>query len=97
MPNTIQTVAKNYNIANKFRQNPRQHVYCFGSKMTLRSFTFNNSAILPRGDNGAVVNVEITYTGEITSGNWTLISIAVPDFDLVLKKLWGSTFFYFRR
>ena len=27
---------KNYNIANKLRQNPRRHVYCFDCKKALR-------------------------------------------------------------
>ena len=37
---------KNYNIANKFRQNPRRRVYCFDCKIPLRSFTFNSVEIL---------------------------------------------------
>ena len=55
----------NYNIHNKFQQTPGQHVYCFDWKMTLRPFTFNTSTILSHADYGALVKLEIIYTGEV--------------------------------
>ena len=65
MPKTIQIATKNYDMANKFRQNPRRHVCCFDCKMALRSFRFNNGAILPRADYRATIK-DITYTGDVT-------------------------------
>ena len=40
----------NYDIVNKFRQNPKQQVHCFDCKMGLKPFTFNNGAILSSAD-----------------------------------------------
>ena len=57
--------SNNCNIANKFRQNPKQHVYCFDCKIALKPFTFNNDAILPRVDYEAAVKLDITYIGEM--------------------------------
>ena len=39
----INSYDKNYDIANKFRQNPRRHVYCFDYKVTLRAFTMDDT------------------------------------------------------
>ena len=52
---------KNYNIANKFPQNPRQHVYCFDCKTALWLFTFSKGAILPSVKNRAVIKLEMMY------------------------------------
>ena len=46
---------ENYNIDNKFRQNPRRYVYSFDCKMP---FTFNNGTILPHVDYVATVNLD---------------------------------------
>ena len=54
--------------------------------MELRPFTFNNSAILPRVDYGAVVKLEITYSSEAPWTYLTLTSIRAPNFDFALKK-----------
>ena len=78
---------KNYNITNKFQLKPRWHVHCFDYKKLLRSFKFNNGAILPRSDYGAEIYVEITYICEEPWAILTLTSSATPSFDFVLKKL----------
>ena len=63
-----------------------RHVYCFDSKVAVRPLTFNNGAILLRGDYGTVVKQEITI-GEVPQKILTLTSIIVPSFNFVLKKL----------
>ena len=78
---------KNYIIANKFQLKPRWHVNCFDYKKELRSFKFNNDAILPRFDYGDEIYVEITYICEEPWAILTLRSSAKPSFDFVPKKL----------
>ena len=79
---------KSHNIANKFRQNPRRHVDCLDWKNNVfRLFIFSNGAILPRGDYGALVKLEVTYIGALPWAHLTLTSITAPSFDFVLKKL----------
>ena len=68
---------KNYNMAKKFLQNPRRHLYCFHCKLALRSFTFNNGAILPYVKYGAAVKLEVSYIGEVPGANLTLASICL--------------------
>ena len=76
---------KNYNIANKFRQNPRRHVHCFYCKMAPRPFTFNNGQISQSVNFRAAVKLEITYIDEVPGAYLTLASIKVPSFDFFLK------------
>ena len=64
MSSTIQIATTN--ITTSLINLDNRHVYCFDSRIALRSFTFNNGGILLRVDNGAALNLEITYNGEVT-------------------------------
>ena len=57
---------KNYNIANNFKINPRQHVYCFDCKIVLRAFIFNYGSLFPRVDYGVAIKLQITYVSKVT-------------------------------
>ena len=81
MLNEIQIATTKIEIANKFWQNPRWHIYCFDCEKALRPFAFNKGAILPSIDYGAAAKLEIIYIGKVPWTNWTLTtSITVPSF-----------------
>ena len=55
--------------------------------MTRRLFTFNNGVILPCAGYGAEIEPQIAYNGKICWIRLIMISITVPSFDFVFKKL----------
>ena len=66
MSNTMQTTIIK-NIATKFsNKDPRQRVYCFDCKMTLRIITSDNGVVLPFFDYGVAIKLEIIYTGKVS-------------------------------
>ena len=65
MSNTILTTTIK-SIATKFtNKDPRQRVYCFDCKMTLRIIASDNGVVLPFFDYGVAIKVEIIYTSKV--------------------------------
>ena len=78
---------ENYNLANKFRQKPKQHVYYIRWKIAFRLLKFNISWILPHVGYGIAVKLDITNIGEKPRANLTLTTITLPSFVFVFKTL----------